>query len=121
MSIYRNYINGQLNESQSDKAVENINPANTDNALGTIKLSTREEARALVEAAAEAFRLWRKTPAHARGKIVARFAQSLERKKESVAQLYCYFINYYKNFARNSCIYSFVYSNLCKEKKFKFE
>lgn len=87
MSIYKNYINGEWIESESNKTTENINPANTDDILGTIKLSTREEARAAVEAAANAFQEWRKTPAPTRGKIVARFAQILEREKESVAQL----------------------------------
>lgn len=87
MSIYKNYINGEWIESHSNKTTENINPANTDDVLGTIKLSTREEARTAVEAAANAFQEWRKTPAPTRGKIVARFAQILEREKESVAQL----------------------------------
>lgn len=85
--IYRNYINGQWIESKSDKTSENINPANTTDIIGTIKLSTREEAREAVESAANAFNSWRMTPAPTRGKIVARFAQLLEREKESLAQL----------------------------------
>lgn len=84
---YSNYINGQWIESRSDKASENINPANTNDIIGTIKLSTREEAREAVESAANAFQAWRTTPAPTRGKIVARFAQLLEREKESLAQL----------------------------------
>jgi aldehyde dehydrogenase (NAD+) len=87
MTVYRNYINGEWIESVSNKTTENINPANTDDIIGTVKLSTREEARAAVEAAANAFHSWRTTPAPTRGKIVARFAQILEREKESTAQL----------------------------------
>jgi aldehyde dehydrogenase (NAD+) len=87
MTVYRNYINGEWIESVSNKTTENINPANTDDIIGTVKLSTREEARAAVEAAANAFHSWRTTPAPTRGKIVARFAQVLEREKESTAQL----------------------------------
>jgi len=87
MTIYRNYINGQWLESVSNKTADNINPANTDDILGTVKLSTREEARAAVESAANAFHGWKTTPAPTRGKIVARFARLLEENKESVAGL----------------------------------
>ena len=87
MPTYRNYIDGQWIESQSNKIVDNINPANTDDVLGTVKLSTRDEARKAVEAAAEAFHSWRTTPAPQRGRIVARFARLLEEEKESLAQI----------------------------------
>jgi methylmalonic acid semialdehyde dehydrogenase len=87
MNVYRNYINGAWAESNSDKTAPNLNPANTDDVLGTVRLSTREEARRAVESAAEAFRGWRSTPAPQRGKIVARFARLLEDDKESIAQL----------------------------------
>ena len=82
MDTYRNYINGEWVESSSQKTTENVNPANTDDVLGTVRLSTREEARGAVEAAAEAFRGWRSTPAPTRGRIVARFARLLEEHKE---------------------------------------
>jgi aldehyde dehydrogenase (NAD+) len=85
--IYRNYINGQWLESVSNKTAENINPANTDDIIGMVKLSTRDEARAAVESAANAFHAWRTTPAPTRGKIVAKFARLLEDNKEQVAQL----------------------------------
>ena len=71
METYRNFINGNWVESASSKTVSNVNPANTDDVIGTIKQATREEARAAVEAAAGAFQSWRSTPAPARGKIVA--------------------------------------------------
>ncbi len=87
MTIYRNFINGQWIESASSKTAENINPANTDDVLGTIKQATREEARSAVEAASEAFREWRMTPAPTRGRIVARAARLLEDEKEALAQL----------------------------------
>src|SRR5919202_2113246 len=87
MAIYRNFINGEWVESASTKTADNINPANTDDVIGTIKQATREEARRAVEAASEAFRSWRSTPAPQRGRIVAQFARLLEKEKESVAQL----------------------------------
>src|SRR5215216_5127345 len=87
MDTYRNFVKGEWVESSSQKTTENVNPADTEDVLGTVRLSTREEARGAVEAAAEAFRGWRSTPAPARGRIVARFARLLEREKESVAAL----------------------------------
>src|SRR5215210_5487784 len=87
MGIYRNFINGQWVESESSRTVENINPANTDDRLGTIRQATRDEARRAVEAALEAFRDWRATPAPARGRVVARFARLLEDNQEDLARL----------------------------------
>ena len=87
MGIYRNFINGQWVESESSRTVENINPANTDDQLGTIRQATRDEARSAVEAASQAFRDWRTTPAPTRGRIVNRAARLMEEHKEEIAQL----------------------------------
>lgn len=87
MQTYRNFIAGKWIESTSSKTATNINPANTDQALGTIKQATREEARAAVESAIEAFPGWRSTPAPARGKIVAKAARLLEEHKEELARI----------------------------------
>src|SRR5438270_1015760 len=87
METYRNFINGEWAKSISSKAFETVNPANTDDCLGVVKLSTREEARRAVESAAEAFRSWRATPAPARGRIVARAARLMEEDKENLARL----------------------------------
>jgi len=51
MTNYRNFINGEWIESTSAKVARNINPANTDEVLGTVKQATRDEARAAVDAA----------------------------------------------------------------------
>src|SRR3954465_15207477 len=87
MQIYRNFINGEWIESKSNKVVENINPANKADVIGTVKQATRDEARAAVEAAANAFRMWRSTPAPARGRIVNRAARLMEDHKEELSQL----------------------------------
>ena len=87
MNTYRNFIGGQWVESASSRTVRNLNPANTDDVIGTIAQATRAEARAAVEAAAAAFRAWRGTPAPARGKIVARAARLLDEHKEELAQI----------------------------------
>ena len=87
MSTYRNFINGKWVKSASGKTVSNINPANTDDVLGEVPLATRDEARSAVEAAAQAFRIWRSTPAPTRGRIVAKAARLLEDNKEELAQI----------------------------------
>jgi methylmalonic acid semialdehyde dehydrogenase len=87
MQTYRNFIAGQWVESASRKTTDNVNPADTDDIVGTVRLSTREEARSAVEAASEAFRAWRSTPAPARGRIVARAARLMEENKEELARL----------------------------------
>lgn len=87
MEIYRNFINGEWIESTSAQTIPNVNPANTDDMIGTVRLATREEARRAVEAAAEAFRGWRTMPAPARGRIVTRAARLMEDDKENLAAL----------------------------------
>src|SRR2546430_8883770 len=87
METYRNFIGGKWIESASSKTVNNINPADTEDIIGTVRQATRAEARAAVEAAAEAFRGWRATPAPARGKIVAKAARVMEEAKEELAQI----------------------------------
>ena len=87
MLTYRNFIGGKWIESASTRTAPNINPANTEDVIGTIRQATRDEARAAVDAAAGAFRGWRSTPAPARGRIVAKAARLLEENKEEVAQL----------------------------------
>ena len=87
MGTYRNYINGKWVESTSSRTATNVNPANTDDVLGTIRQATREEAKAAVDSAAETFPSWRATPAPTRGRIVARAARLMEEHKEELAQL----------------------------------
>jgi methylmalonic acid semialdehyde dehydrogenase len=87
MDIYRNFIGGKWIESCSSRTVHNTNPANTDDVIGTVRQATREEARAAVEAASKAFQSWRRTPAPARGKIVAKAARLMEEATEELAQI----------------------------------
>ncbi len=87
MDTYRNFISGKWVESISSRTIQNINPANTEDVLGTIRQATRDEARAAVAAAANAFPSWRATPAPTRGRILARAARLMEDHKEELSQL----------------------------------
>src|SRR5258707_9224790 len=86
MDTYRNFIGGKWAESSSAKTVNNVNPANTDDIIGTVRQATRDEARAAVKAAAEAFPGWRATPAPARGKIIAKVAPLMEETKKKLTE-----------------------------------
>src|SRR5580704_16182934 len=85
--ICRNFINGQWVESSSGLTIERRNPADHDEVVAVVPLSTRKEAREAIAAAKAAFPAWRDTPAPVRGKIVARAAAILEARKEEVARL----------------------------------
>src|SRR5918994_2232946 len=86
MTTYRSFIAGKWIDSTSGRTAPNINPADTDDVIGTIELASRDEARRAVEAAYSAFRNWKHTPAPARGKIIARAARLMEDRKEELAQ-----------------------------------
>lgn len=87
MATYRSFIDGKWLESRSGVAIPNINPANVNDIIGTSELCTREEARKAVEAAYNAFKDWRDTPAPARGKIIARAARLMEDNKNDLAAI----------------------------------
>ncbi len=81
----KNFINGRWVESASGKSVERRNPANLEELVGVIPLSTREETRAAARAAAEAFPAWRATPAPLRGRIIANVAAIMTARKDELA------------------------------------
>lgn len=83
----RNFIGGKWIESKSAQFFERRNPANTDEIVARIPLSTREEMRAAIAAAKSAFPAWRETPAPERGKLLFRAAQIMENEVDSLARL----------------------------------
>ena len=85
--LCRNYINGQWVESKSPKIVERRNPANTDEVVARIPLSTREEMKQAIVAAKAAFPAWRDTPAPNRGKILFNATRLMQEQKEDLARL----------------------------------
>ena len=61
--VFKNFINGEWVEARSGKAIENRNPANTDELVGVFPASTEKDVSAAVDAARAAFNGWRLTPA----------------------------------------------------------
>ncbi|MGH9685435.1 MAG: aldehyde dehydrogenase family protein [Candidatus Acidiferrales bacterium] len=85
--LCRNFINGEWVESKSPKVIERRNPANTDEVVARVPLSTREEMKQAIIAAKEAFPAWRDTPAPNRGKILFKAVRLMEEQKEELARL----------------------------------
>ncbi len=83
--VYKNFIGGRWQESAAARQVENRDPA-TGAILGRVPLSTREEARAAVDAAAGAFPRWRDTPGPVRGRILFKALEIFERETPRLAE-----------------------------------
>ncbi len=80
----RNYINGKWVES-SGKTVPNINPANSDEILCHTPLSSREETRAAIVAAHEAFPKWKSMPGPNRGRLLFKAMGLMQERIEDLA------------------------------------
>lgn len=87
MLVYRNFINGEWVPSRSADTLPNLNPADTDDVIGQVPLSTRAEAQAAIASADAARAQWRQTPAPVRGRLIARVARLMEVAHEELARL----------------------------------
>ena len=67
---YRNFINGEWVSSTSGKLFEDRNPADSSEIVGVFQDSTAEDVQQAVDAAREAFRKWRLTPAPKRAEYI---------------------------------------------------
>jgi len=86
-TLCRNYVNGRWVESKTAKIVERRNPADTDDVVARIPLSTREEMKEAIVSAKAAYPGWRATTGPARGKILFKAAHIMEQEKEQLARL----------------------------------
>ncbi len=84
--VFKNFINGEWVEARSGKAIENRNPADTDELIGMFGASTEEDTNNAVEAAKEAYKKWRLVPAPKRAEILFRAAELLVKRKEDLAR-----------------------------------
>jgi alpha-ketoglutaric semialdehyde dehydrogenase len=85
-TVCKNFIHGEWLESASTKIVERRNPANTDELVARVALSTRDEAKQAIVAAKAAFPAWRSTPAPARGNILFKAAGLMDESKTDLAR-----------------------------------
>jgi alpha-ketoglutaric semialdehyde dehydrogenase len=82
-----NFVNGKWVESAGTRHAERRNPANLEDVIGIVALSTAEETRAAIQKAAAAFPAWRSTPAPVRGRIIARAGQIMMQRKDELARI----------------------------------
>jgi acyl-CoA reductase-like NAD-dependent aldehyde dehydrogenase len=83
---FKNFIGGEWVEAASGETFESRNPA-TGEVIGAFPKSGAEDVGRAVAAAKAAFEDWRLVPAPKRGELLVRFAQILEREKESLTDL----------------------------------
>jgi aldehyde dehydrogenase (NAD+) len=81
--IFGNYINGEWKKSGS--TFENRNPANTDEVVGIFAKGSAQDVADAAEAAAAAFPAWSSMNAPARGAIMYKAADILDRRFDEVA------------------------------------
>ena len=83
---YRNFINGEWVESSSGNVLENRNPADRTELIGTFPLSNQKDVNDAVDAAKEAYKSWRLVPAPKRAEIMFRVAELIAENKEAFSQ-----------------------------------
>ena len=81
------HIGGVRREPRDGATFESRNPAHIDDVVAVVARGTAADVDAAVEAAKGALPGWRSTPWPARGEIILRAAEILERRKEELARL----------------------------------
>jgi len=83
----KNYIAGAWVAPDGKRTVERRNPANHDDVVGTVTMSTRDQARVAIEAARNALPAWRNTPPPVRGKILFKAWQLMTEQIDELAAI----------------------------------
>jgi acyl-CoA reductase-like NAD-dependent aldehyde dehydrogenase len=85
-TVFKNFIDGEWVPSRNGKAIEDRNPANTTELVGMFPASTADDVNQAIDAAKQAFKNWRLTPAPKRAEILYRAAEILTQRKEDFAR-----------------------------------
>ncbi len=83
---YKNFIGGEWVGSVTGETFENRNPANHDELIGMFQASNQEDVDAAVEAASEAYKSWRLTPAPHRAELLFDLGHLINERKEEFAR-----------------------------------
>ncbi|WP_408010202.1 alpha-ketoglutaric semialdehyde dehydrogenase GucD [Pseudalkalibacillus sp. A8] len=81
-----NYINGEWIASSTNEWIENTNPANTEEVVGYVPKSSKEDLGKAVASAKSAKKAWRKLSGDARGKYLHKAADILESRLDEIAE-----------------------------------
>jgi len=84
--ILKNYVNGSWIDSRTNRLLDVVNPA-TDEVLGKVPLSTRDEVNEAIEAASEAFKEWRQTPPVERARYLYKLQALIEENFEEISRM----------------------------------
>ncbi|WP_438311995.1 aldehyde dehydrogenase family protein [Sporosarcina sp. FA9] len=85
MNTYKNLIAGKWENAMSGETFMSINPANNKDIIASFAKSAEEDVEAAVEAANDAFKGWRNTPAPQRAEVFFKVVNKIEdRRKEFV-------------------------------------
>jgi acyl-CoA reductase-like NAD-dependent aldehyde dehydrogenase len=87
MNRFENFINGRWIAPTSGSYYKNCNPAKPQTVLAEFPSSAVADVDAAVEAASEAFKVWRNVPGPQRGMLLYRFAQLLDDTKEELGRI----------------------------------
>ena len=79
-------IGGTWKKGSSGKSFKDLNPANK-KLIGNFQMGSREDARAAIDAAEEAFGKWSEMPAPKRGLILLKAAQLMQKEKARLGRL----------------------------------
>ncbi|MEK7432512.1 MAG: aldehyde dehydrogenase family protein [Cyanobacteriota bacterium] len=82
-----NYINGEECESEAGERFASHNPSDLRDTVGTFPASTEKDVERACQAANDAFKNWKNTPAPLRGQIVGNIGKILEQNKETLAKI----------------------------------
>ncbi len=85
LKTVKNYINGRWAEAQNASYLDVENPS-TGKVIARTPLSTKEEANRAIEAAAEAYEGWSKTPVARRVKPLYKLVGLIEQNEEKIAR-----------------------------------
>jgi len=86
MNIHRILINGEWINSNSGETFESINPT-TEHSIGTFQKGNKEDVKAAIDAAEDAFEKWSSYPAPKRGEILFKAYQLLKNNKQRLGEL----------------------------------
>jgi aldehyde dehydrogenase (NAD+) len=83
---FANLVGGEWRASLTGRTYEKRSPWRPSDVVGEFPASGAEDVEAAVRAAADAFPGWARTPAAARGQILAKAADAVDRRVEQIAQ-----------------------------------
>lgn len=86
VKTYGNFINGEWKQAASGKLYDSINPANRNEIVGRVQMSDEAELNEAAEAATKAAKAWRNLSGAARGDILYKAADILERRLDEIAE-----------------------------------